>query len=314
MVTRERCRGDTSSGQDWFNLWNNNVCCNLYQNFIYEVGPNDRVGFNEVNWKTSQDDFNLIYQRYLENNKITVPGAEGFNEFQEILRECCTRLPGVCATALTKFCQGKTRSDIAKNPAELNFCGCFAPESEIEETKKIFSTDPQCDPLCSRIDTIPLDDGKGNVKECTRTVCDISNISIQATKSSIGSKSVNFTQVCPNCGNNGCTCIISGTSLSGTLNDVGICENFTQKCGKKSICLKINADGTDMVVSCDTLGAKNSTCKTKRSTGEFTDLPTWLKTVIIIAVILVILLIIGVIFSRLFGKREKQQKIGINQN
>ena len=302
--TRSVCRGDTSSGQDWFDKWDNDACYNTYYSFIYTL-PNGGVGFNEETWNEAQNDFVDIYEKYLGTNNITVPGATKYNVFQEVLLKSCVLLPGACKKAATQFCHGKTRVKISENGGLLDYCGCFAPPPKSNSIQEFLKNDPQCDPLCSRINTIPLDDGKGNAVQCERNVCVMNDISIQAAQTDIKSGEINFDQVCNKCKDDGCICIISGINVSKTLADAGVTVNFSQFCGKSSECLEVQPNGVDKAVDCQNAVDMQNTGGT--TTDEHFQASGRVIAIIAIVVFVVIfLLILFFVFER--GRKSKKSK------
>jgi len=295
--SRAECRGDTANGQSWFNIWDDSACYNTYFDFIY-TGEEGNQTFNEENWKESQEDFEQIFKKYLSTNTITVPGDDEYNEFQEVLRMSCTSLPGVCDTSLKPFCQPYSREKIASDGGLINYCGCYAPLPNIDSVRSVIEKDPECDPLCTRIDTIPLDDGKGNVKQCTKDVCVIDDITIEATKSSIGGGEINFNQVCTTCKPGNCICIIAGVNVSETFKEAGGEVNFDQQCGTGSECLTIQPDGTDRVVDCKTAIENGNGGGTGSGNG---GIPIWVWFIVAIVIIAVIVVILFLSFR---GKKK----------
>ena len=250
--TLQQCAGVGLEGQAWFNVWNNDACYNVLYEQVFTTSTGG-VGFNPEGYLIAQDTMDSVFAKYLMTNKITSPGLEGYNVFQDTIQSTCTRLPGICDPSLEIYCHNcpdcGSRSDIAADPPTLAFCGCYAPPPTVDPTIL-----PQCDPLCTRIGTIPLPNGKGEALQCNNSVCVIDDVSIQAAKSSIGSDSINFRQVCNTCGSGPCTCIISGISITATLASIGVTSNFDQVCGPNSTCLETQPDGTDRVVDCAEAG------------------------------------------------------------
>ena len=306
--TRSQCRGDGLSGQAWFRVWNNKACYNTYDDFIYN--SKGRPGeWSKENWEESQKDFVLILNKYLgEEHRITLPGFPGYDPFQEQLGgnfgSFCNRLAGVCDIALKSFCRGitsnppcpncqgqfgcgsecSTRAGIASNKGILGFCGCYAPLPDVEQARNVISKDPECDPLCTRQQTIHLDDGKGNFLHCKNDTCVIDDITIEASRSTLGG-TVNFKQICSNC--DPCTCIISGIDITATADQIDQFKvEFNQFCGKDSLCLKIEPDGVDQTVDC-----QNAITAKSPST---TTIPWWLIVGAVIFIVIIILILVFV--------------------
>lgn len=304
--SREDCRGDTAGGQDWFDYWNCSACYNTYFNFIYTSSDNQQ--WNQTNWTASQSDFVQIFNKYFsEGFQITIPGAQGYNNFQETLNSVCLQLPGVCNTALTAFCKGETtnppcpncncgpacatREGIGNNAGLVNFCGCYAPLPTVPQSASVIEASPQCDPLCTRINTIKLSNSppNGNNSSCNNNTCVIDNVSIQAASSTVGG-TVNFNQICNQCTTGPCTCIISGVDLSETGNDVPQLQaQFNQYCGTNSQCLQIEPNGVDVPVNCQ----QALTSAVTSSNGTSIIGWIWIVVVVIFIIIIVVLVILS---------------------
>lgn len=311
--TRTQCIGDTASGQTWFDFWNCDACYNTYFDFIY-ASPGGTI-WNKENWEQSQSDFVQIFNKYFgQGNKITVPGQDGYDTFQETINSVCLRLPGVCDIALTAFCEGQTttpscpncncgsncstREGIASNAGITNFCGCYAPLPTVPQSKEFIQSNPQCDPLCTRIDTIKLDDGMGNNLQCENSTCVIDNVSIQAASSTVGG-TVNFNQICNQCVNGPCTCIISGVNLTETGDKVPQLQSeFNQFCGNNSQCLQIEPSGVDAPVDCQ---------QALKSTGSDDNTSGNNRTIALIWIIFIVacvIIIIGLIIWSITRKHK----------
>jgi len=326
--SREQCRGDTASGQEWFNFWNCDACYNTYFDFIY-ASP-DGQQWNKDNWQEAQNDFVTIFNRYLDPNrggyKITVPGAEGFNSFRLVLNRVCLRLPGVCDKSLQAYCQGKnitpscpncncgkdcaTREGIAQNAGLVDFCGCYAPRPPNDQGGDFINKYPQCDPLCTRIDTIKLDNGTGNNNNCMENTCVIDDVSIEAASSTVGG-TVNFNQICNQCGSGPCVCIISGIDLSETGDKVPQLQSqFNQFCGDNSQCLKIESNGIDTPVKCQQALTQDD--NQSPNNGDKMIGWIWLIVVIIFVIIIAGLIIWSIQSDK--SKRNRELKVATQRN
>lgn len=251
LPSLNECAGNTASGEAWFDIWKDEACYNALYDTMFS--SNGSIKFDPDGYRITQNTMGSVFDNYLKTNKITVPGADGYNVFQETIRSTCIRLPGSCDPVLKNYCHScpdcGSREDISDSPATLAFCGCYAPAPATSN-----NLTPQCDPLCTRIETIPLPDNKGNSLRCNDNVCVINDITIQAAKSSIGTGTIDFRQVCNVCGSGACKCIISGIDISETLKSIGVTEDFEQLCGPDSTCLETQPDGVDKVVDCKSNG------------------------------------------------------------
>lgn len=240
----ERCSGSDLTLQQWTNVWSDDRCYNTFYTRIYS--DNGQIRFNEQGYRQIQNVMNSVFDKYVTelDFEFTIPGDAKYNSLQERFKDVCTRLPGICNSALATYCHSctncSTRQSIASNLGTLNFCGCYAPSPDID----IAEIPPECDPFCTRIESIPLPNGTGGRQICTDNLCVISDVTIRAAQTS---GTINFDQVCNACKQE-CKCIISGIDISSTLSELG--TTFNQSCGPNSICIQNNAEGVGQVVNC----------------------------------------------------------------
>lgn len=274
---------------DNFNIWQGGACQETFYNLIW-TGPNNQIQFNPQGMQEVQNDFIEIFNNYLQSNTITIPGDMGYNSFQETLRETCQSLPGACDPALQSFCGPLSREQISDNAGLLSFCGCFSPDTSDSNLKAPVK---ECDPLCSRVENIPLSDGKGNALYCTTPVCVIDNISINAVNSIVQGTGVpvNFQQYCPACSNSEqpCRCIIGGISISGTINQTGIPDEIRQNCGDNSLCLQIIPGQPDKQINCTDAFSNE---------GKGEQISTWGLFTFIFIVILLLTIVLAIIIGK----------------
>ena len=226
-VDESACVGIGLSNDDWVKVWNTGKCTDVYQCVMFS--KDGMPIWNPNNLPCAQNEIETVFKMFLQTYKISSPGDDGYSSMQENLLNLCTTVPSVCEKALTvitdgSLCQGRSREEVAGDAPLLNFCGCFPSESTTPN-------ESQCDPLCDRIGNIPVsDDQNGVFVFCNRGVCVISDTSIEATETSLGGGSVNFFQICSNCGDGGCDCIISASeemidTVEGGNNITQICQN-----------------------------------------------------------------------------------------
>lgn len=91
--------------------------------------------------------------------------------------------------------------------------------------------------------------------------------------------SINFSNVCPACPNDTCTCIISGVDVNQTLSNVGIGTQFNNLCGPNSLCFSNNTWGPCSPVPPEP------------------GLGSWWPTIIIIGLILLAVFLILILYA-----------------
>ena len=319
-------------------FWTGNTCQNAFQSMIYTTQTGG-VGFNQTNLLTAQGMLDGVFSSYLADGyQLTVPNADGYNVFQEVLLDTCQKSPGLCDSALQQFCTNQPtgpypnlacgtncldRDILAQNAGLLSFCGCWAPppvETQVNnisnnQALSVLKQYPACDPICNRIENVKKGDGMGNSQTCpNQTVCVIDQTTINVAQSNLGpGQQISFSQICP-CSNNGvCTCIIAGTNLVDTMNQSNLQVQINQVCGPDALCLQENDQGgIPIPVNCQTaLAGWNSS-----STSFWSSLSTteWVFLIIgiIIFLIIMILLITTVVSSQ--NQRTKGSLVRQSQN
>jgi len=319
----ELCTGDyqTNPGtpdykniEIWNQNWGDDFCFRVFDNIMFQGADRQYSGIALT--QNVQPAMQLILNRFNgmyeladpDNRPILIPldRRKLRDSLQSRILSACRKLPGACDTFLTgpldtepktemqfpmsaPFCQNLTRNQIADTNTTLQFCGCFSPPIVSEKVRKEIG-DKSCDPLCQRIDTVQLPDGKGGFLECSdNTVCVINAISITAAKTEVGG-SVNFEQIC-DCKNN-CRCVIESESdIEKTLSEIGLSGNFEQLCGQNSACVLFNPKtNIDTFVTCpeSTNGGGSNTNQDQKTVILF-----WSIGVILVVVILIIVLFVS---------------------
>lgn len=297
MTTLGMCRGDGNIPyKEWFDIWGDgDDCYNIVYDDLYSsnIGGQDVVKYNPSKLPLYQSAAEAIFQKYLRKYEITEPGQTGYDPFQEVLHRWCRRLPGVCQTAVVnQVCPALSdplnREKISQNRQILRFCGCYSA-NQVYPNNTIISK--QCDPLCSRIDVLPLQDSSGNRLSCDADICVINDISISATNSYVQG-GIGFAQLCNTCQSGNCKCIISLPDIQQSLSELGIADNFIQLCGDTSVCQVIDPDNPQApptIVPC-----AESLTQFNIQPVEY-EIPLWFWIVIIAVVIFffVLLILIG---------------------
>nr|QBK93621.1 MAG: transmembrane protein [Pithovirus LCPAC404] len=302
QAVSNRCMG-LDGVELWTDAWSGgpiSLCSSYYNNLVFTQQDGSR-GYNPDRIERSREEFVPTFDLLLFTQRdergvgdLRLQGTEFYTSMQAELLSACIHTPGLCDIALDDFCPTKTRTEIANNSAYLEFCGCHAPPDP-ETMLQIVPS--ECDPLCTRIGTIPLQNPvTGFSLECEVNVCVISDISIQATASSIGS--VTFSQLCSGCtAANPCKCIVSDVNLPpGQF----VNTDLQNSCGTDSVCLvSSNVPGVLEPADCATVFANLSDVTTEK---EF-----WTTSNIVIVSVGVGLIIIIIIFI-VIRTRSKQKE------
>ena len=127
---------------------------------------------------------------------------------------------GMGNSTIQQMCSNFSRTTIANYIPIKNWCGCFAPQSEItKKAKEIYpnsgSYTTACDPLCIFPNAIKVVDSDGSNSKCNSTLCIISKFDVTTADFN---GSINLNQNCP-CATSGqpCFCVID-SSVESLLN------------------------------------------------------------------------------------------------
>ncbi len=289
----------------------NDVDLPFKQKWIGDAVSSDcrRYAF-EADQRGSPEDYipviDAMVRRYLitENAQILPPTDLSFDPFLQEVINICKLHPGSCDEVLRQKCAGVKREDLAINVSLANICGCFMPDTEYQRYAQFL--EKECDPICTLNSVIHQGTPAGEEIKCTKSICVMDNITIDVLQQSqVGG--IQFSQLCGNCGSQGCQCVIADSSITSI--DSVISGNITieQKCGGIPTCVVTNPDdptSQPQQVNCDD---PNSTFQAgaEPSPGISTS-----NLVIIIVVLIIIALIIYFIASYVSGRQERVGREG----
>ncbi len=285
------CIGIGLDNDELLIVWQSIDCPRVFYEKMYPP-TSGVVSFDPEGYQEAQDDMRYVLSKYFttqsDGHPLVIPGQNGYSQLQDLLINTCNgangnNTTGVCSKALPELCVYCSREQVSDNTNLLKLCGCFAPDLDPTLYSDVTK---ECDPLCSQYQVSRFrDDETGIVDQCNSTVCVINNVSITATKSSVGE--VNFVQACPNCDPLlPCKCIVDVT-VSSSYEQVGLDSvNFYQYCGTNSVCIVIdNQTGKSMEVPC-----QDNLTEIKATEYNYTvSIQTWI--LILIIIILTILII-----------------------
>jgi hypothetical protein len=328
MATVSYCSGseitctsvaDCSTGtafSEWVESWAPGGKCIKYaEDKTYKGDAKTLLLLDAAGYATAQkmaDDALAKYESV--GFKITGPNDSNFSPLQNNFSRGCDTVPGLCENFLTKYCSGHSRAGIANDPQLLEWCGCYAPHFT---SPGVSDVSTECDVLCGSIGTIKIPhkrpiitNGKKlnglDFAKCEKTVCVISDVTIDAASSSI--TNVNFDQMCSNCDsknsdkNSVCVCIIEGTDIEKTFSRLENPASFTQACGKDSICIR-EINGQRKIVPCSEQ-MKTNVVPVKDIN---TTIPKWFWWAFGIGFLAVLILILA--FT--FGKAKKKETVTV---
>jgi hypothetical protein len=254
-----------------------------------------------IRWSQSQ--MSNVLNAYFDNvGGIQPPGREG--SFQNELYAICMKYPSACDIGLKQVCGNYTRLDAEANVNIGRFCGCHLNSTAYTQYEDQFGIPFNCDPVCSRLDTIPSVNNDYTTSLCEGAICIIDDITLSLVDSSV-SGDVNFYQACGGCtGSESCTCIISGVDIIAVESGLGG-VNLEQVCGSEPKCYTADTEdptGPAIPVSCETGEIVPETPSEEESNPDYNKLQL---IVIIIAGFLLIVAIVVVIIIVVYTKKQK---------
>lgn len=227
----------------------------------------------------------------------TLPGFPGYNPWQDfIYNNVCCPYPGLCQSGLADACATQTAQRISLNPAVAQWCGCHLPGGEYERYSTEFNIPAQCTPMCNRAGTIPIVGINAEAVPCKQNICLIDGVTVNIVSSQIGG-GINFNQICANCPNAQCSCIVSNTTVDIGNSTIG--NNVVpigQGCGSIS-CTQTNPGLTGpntIPVSCGTGSFNPYTqydAQTKAAQQQAKK-TSWLWTMLTVGIALVLIFFI----------------------
>lgn len=185
--------------------------------------------------------------RYTEQGFVigTLPGFQGFNPFQDFLyTNICCPYAGLCQDGLSIACSGYNSQRISLNPSVAQWCGCHLPNIEYESYSVKYNIPPECTPVCNRAGTIPIVGINAEPVRCQQSICLMDGVTVNLVNSQVGG-GLNFDQICGNCPNGQCSCIVTDTSVDIINSTIG--GNFVPigvGCGGSGVCTQLNPGST----------------------------------------------------------------------
>lgn len=154
----------------------------------------------------------------------------------------------LCSDYLDKMCKSHKRSRVGMSRVWSNLCGCRV---DPDPTYLKYTRKPSCDPMCNRVGVSQrVDMDTGHEQRCDVDVCVINDVTVDMYDSSVR-KGTLVNQICGHCGKDGCTCIISGVSVSKVLERTKLPVVFSQFCSGHSVCIQKDSSGnTSKVTNC----------------------------------------------------------------
>ena len=174
---------------------------------------------------------NLKYQQ--QGFKLgSFPNSPEYTEWQtDLYKYICCQHPILCQSMLRDTCENITEKDMSVNKYLTNFCGCYMDSKEYQDESVKYNIDRQCSSFCNLDSTVKQVTTDGNPLLCDQNICIINDNKVNLYSNEIQGN-INFTQICGGCGDNNCTCYLSGNTITLANNFIGGNANLiTQNCG-----------------------------------------------------------------------------------
>lgn len=303
---------DDPNSNEWLNRWTKkgrDSCVSiLVRNIIQAEGPRCfdppvnpgictpiRIPLDAEGYFWAQGVITKVLQRYQEQGFSigTPPSYQGYNIFQDLLySEICCPYPGLCQPALRNICSDKTAQRLSLNLPLMQWCGCHLPSNEYQNYSIKYNILPQCTPMCNRQGVIPIVGINSEPITCQQNICIIDEINVNLINSQVG-VGIEFDQVCGNCKNSQCSCIISNATID--INNSTINGNFvpiSEGCGN-FFCTQDNSSRIGPLVITTQCGDNQNPLSNlqQRIAKEEKEAQkrSWIYTIIIIGIFLLIL-------------------------
>lgn len=294
-------------GQKLYSYWKtDDTCYNAFYEELYFSSnlPGATIQYQYGSVFPLQFSVNILFNNYISTNKFTTPGGEGYDQFQEVLFDFCRSFPGLCNLSLENLiCNNITgtpdeiRNKIASDSTLTKLCGCFSPNP----SNLALVTAKECDPLCTRIGTIPLNNViTGEALTCKSDICIINDVSVQATQSQVGG-GVQISQVCSNCNGN-CKCILAGIDINTLGSSIGLKGQFNAYCDPRSQCFITDPKNPTITTATSCSILQNDTISVKKPSS----LPSWWVTGWILVCFVIIIIFVIIIK---YNSRPKVKKL-----
>lgn len=245
--------------------------------------------------------------RYRQQGFIigALPGTQGYNTFQNFLyTNVCCPYAGLCQAGLQKACSNYTAQRISINPSISQFCGCHLPTPEYETYSINYNIPPECTPICNRSGVIPLVGINAEPITCKQNICLIDNVTVNLINAQVGD--LNFNQLCGNCGDTQCSCVISNTTIDISNSTIGGRAIPVQNnCGSLT-CSQTNTGLTGpSVVPIDCGDTTNPFTEYNALTEQADQTATKNSNILTIIIIFIILLLILLFLFFLYPRPQK---------
>lgn len=222
-VLLDYCSGNDLDDEDtsWTNRWALDIersCTKaLYKNIRKssicsnsKSGPYFSVG---VAWATLM--LNSVYTKIAKQNISLRDTTNHFHtKLREALYQICKNEPLICESLLTNYCKKLTIEDLAIDQNLVKWCGCHLPTKEYQKYINVYKISKECTPTCNN--SLAIKSTNFNEKlECKQSVCLIDDVSFAISNSSVRD-GVKINQICGNCTNQNCNCMIQDSKIYAT--------------------------------------------------------------------------------------------------
>lgn len=296
----------------WFSRWNNQqggcitaINENMFNDPVINVGkgePISAIYYTDIDgFEWSQQLMSEVFNKYRTQgwNVATIPGFQGYNDFQNVMFDICRSSPGLCSNNLFNICAQETTESLQVNQEKVPWCGCYMPNEEYQSYADRYELPKQCTPTCARHSNILLvGPDQISIVNCQQDACIIDNVTINLAQSSGG---INFAQFCGGCSgssavtqgirqqpSSSCLCIISNLTIDDVNTEIGGGLNIAQSCGQEQ-CYSTDEEGRSVRVSCTNPNDRFPDETQEQREESFRDGLVVISIILVVIIVLIIL-------------------------
>lgn len=254
--------------------WKKNQCTQKLRHvrLLASKGGKKGMHYSRTALKPYSDQWKTFANRYFKKYDLTDDvHSDHYCSIQETIADVCKNsyTAPLCSDYLDEACKPYTRGNVVMRRVLSDLCGCRVPP---DKTFLKFTKKANCDPMCNRVGVAQrVDMNTGIEDSCNANICVINDVTLKLYSTDVEG-GVLLNQICGHCGKDGCTCIVSGTSISNVLSKSKLPVVFSQFCSGNSVCIQRDpSGGPDKVSDCtDALDrARKEAAKHKIGTLEY---------------------------------------------
>ncbi|CAH6418482.1 Hypothetical protein POVN_LOCUS198 [uncultured virus] len=281
----QRWLGDVNvGGQTFSRPCYHNLYRNMYDKTAFGcTGLPAPIVPNSNGYIYAQDLVTAMISRYNDDGgRLDVSeSGQGNDQLNGMIWQICNQTPGLCQSAMYRYCATTTLETLTRSAATLPWCGCYMDATQYSKYTDLYQISRECTPTCNVKGVLPLPSADGvGTRVCTQSTCVIDDVSIMIAQSVVGASGggIQFSQLCSSCqsavegsGTGTCTCLLTGATFQIINSQIGN-VNISQECGTNAVCYteQTRPDGSiaSVRIPCDSDGGYNPYAEIERIEAE----------------------------------------------